>query len=209
MATRGTRLAKTIGMTRDPAKSLRCEVPVFYATTEGQTRRIAERLAEALHGHGFDSRAVDVATRQAAAVDWTHVSGALVGASLHVGGHQRAARRFVREHAGALNGVPSAFFSVSLSAASRNPAEVEEAARIAEWLPASQGWTPAIVASIAGRLAYLEYGFLKRLVIKKIARKEGASTDTSRDWEYTDWAQVDSLAADLAERIRAQAAAVA
>ena len=27
-----------------------CEVPVFYATTEGQTRRIAQRIAEELRG---------------------------------------------------------------------------------------------------------------------------------------------------------------
>ena len=194
-------------MTRHSAEPLRCEVPVFYATTEGQTRRIAERLATALRGHGLDSRAVNVRTREARAIDWARVRGALVGASLHARGHQRAARRFVRAHAGPLNGIPSAFFSVSLSAASRNPAEVEAAARIARALPAAHGWTPAIVESIGGRLAYLEYGFLKRLVMTRIARKEGAPTDTSRDYEYTDWAQVDRLAADMAGRVQGNAAA--
>jgi menaquinone-dependent protoporphyrinogen IX oxidase len=37
-----------------------CEVPVFYATSEGQTRRIAERLADQIRRHGLDSRAVAI-----------------------------------------------------------------------------------------------------------------------------------------------------
>ena len=36
-------------------------VPVFYATTEGHTRRIAETIAGILRGQGFDSEAVRIA----------------------------------------------------------------------------------------------------------------------------------------------------
>ncbi len=32
--------------------------------------------------------------------------------------------------------------------------------------------------------------WLIRFVMKRIARSEGASTDTSRDYEYTDWSAV-------------------
>ena len=183
-----------------------CEVPVFFATSEGQTRRIAGRLASLLHDHGFDSRAIDLAAAEAARIDWTRVQGALVGASLHAGRHQKAAHRFVRAHTSALNAVPSAFFSVSLSAASKNRAEVEAAERLARAFPEARGWTPAIVASVAGRLAYREYGFFIRLVMKRIARKEGAPTDTSRDYELTNWAQVETLARRFAAALAARAA---
>jgi menaquinone-dependent protoporphyrinogen oxidase len=185
---------------------LSCEVPVFFATSEGQTRRIAERVAAVLHDRGFDSRAIDVTGPDAAGVDWTRVQGALVGASLHIGKHQKAARRFVLAHASDLNAVPSGFFSVSLSAASRNQKEVDAAESLARAFPAACGWTPAMIASVAGRLAYRQYGFLIRLVIKRIARKEGAPTDTSRDYELTDWTQVETLARKMADRIRARAA---
>jgi menaquinone-dependent protoporphyrinogen oxidase len=183
---------------------LNCEVPVFFATSEGQTRRIAERLAAALHGHGIDSRAIDVAGPAAAQVDWTKVRGALVGASLHIGKHQKTADRFVRAHAFELNTVPSAFFSVSLAAASKNEKEVDAAESIARAFPAARGWRPEMIVSLAGRLAYREYGLLVRWVIKRIARKEGAPTDTSRDYELTDWTQVERLARDMAEKIRAR-----
>jgi menaquinone-dependent protoporphyrinogen IX oxidase len=32
-----------------------CDVPIFYATSEGQTRRIAERIAQQVRKHGLDS----------------------------------------------------------------------------------------------------------------------------------------------------------
>jgi menaquinone-dependent protoporphyrinogen oxidase len=183
-----------------------CELPIFFATTEGQTRRIAERLASVLCDLGFDSRAIDLAGVDAAHIDWTPVVGVLVGASIHAGKHQKAAHRFVRTHVARLNHLPSAFFSVSLSAASSNQKEVEAARRLAETFPSARGWRPTAIASLAGRLAYREYGFLIRFVMKRIARKEGAPTDTSRDYDLTNWEEVENLAREMAHRVRARAA---
>jgi menaquinone-dependent protoporphyrinogen oxidase len=94
------------------------------------------------------------------------------------------------------------FFSVSLSAASEHDEEVQAARRIAEALPAAHGWRPAAIASIAGCLAYTKYGFFKRWIMKRIARKEGAPTDASRDYELTNWATVDAIARELATRVK-------
>ena len=183
-----------------------CDIPVFYATTEGQTLRIAERLAEVLHQHGFACQPIDVAGDSVSRLDWARVRGAMVGASLHQGRHQKEADRFVRAHAADLNNVPSAFFSVSLATASKNQSDVQEAARLAREFPDTRGWKPAIVASIAGRLAYSKYNFLIRFIMKRIAKKEGAPTDTSRDYEMTDWGEVDRLAHDFAARVHSRAA---
>jgi menaquinone-dependent protoporphyrinogen oxidase len=166
-------------------------VPVFFATSEGQTRRIAQRLAAVLCALGHDSRAIDVASPQVEQVDWSSVRAAIVGASIHMQRHQSKARRFVVRHAAALNRIPSGFVSVSLSAASLNPEERAAAFRLAESFPASFAWKPAMVLSVAGRLAYTQYGFITRLLMKRIAHKEGAPTDTSRDYEFTDWEKVD------------------
>lgn len=188
-------------------RSLTCEVPVFFATSEGQTRRIATRIASVLHDLGFESRAVDVAGREAAEIDWTHVRGALVGASLHAGKHQKTAERFVKAHSADLGGVPSAFFSVSLSAASKNAKEVVAADKLARAFPIACGWAPARIVTLAGRLAYRQYGFFIRWVMKRIAKKEGGPTDTSRDHEMTNWEDVDALAREMARRIHTRAAA--
>ena len=182
-----------------------CDIPVFYATTEGQTRRIAERLVAIFREKGFTSRALDVASSNADYVDWPHVHAAVVGASLHAHRHQRSAEAFVREHAGVLSSHPSAFFSVSLAAISPNPAERDEAARIAATFPVRTGWRPNEIVSVAGRLAYTRYGFLTRLIMKWIARRQGGPTDTSRDYEFTNWDDVARLA-DAVVRMVAAAA---
>jgi menaquinone-dependent protoporphyrinogen oxidase len=180
-----------------------CDIPVFYATTEGQTRRIAERFAAQVREHGLDSRAVNVASpAEIAAIDWTRVRGACVAASLHRERHQAEAVAFARRYSRELSQIPSLFMSVSLSAASKNPAEVRAAEKLAQEFPVASGWVPWKVAAVGGRLAYTQYNFLVRWVMRRIALKEGASGDTSRDHEYTDWAHVIGLADRLAYQVR-------
>ena len=179
-----------------------CEVPVFYTTTEGQTRRIAERFAKRVREHGFEAQAIQIDSRECREVDWNRVRGVCLGASIHVQKHQPAAVAFARSHASELTSRPSVFFSVSLAAASKNPDEVMAARKLAETFLTATGWRPQHTASVAGRLAYTQYGWLVRFFMRRIALKEGASGDTSRDHEYTDWSQVNHLAETLVEEIR-------
>ena len=64
-------------------------------------------------------------------------------------------------------------------------------------------WRPAQVGLFSGALLYRQYGFLKRLMMKKIVSSKpgGLSTDTSRDHEYTDWEQVKRFAEDFLKRL--------
>ena len=172
-------------------------VPVFCATTEGQTRRIAAEIAATLREQGFVSD-VHCLSEPMPAVDWSNVRGVVVGASIHAGRHQKAAADFVRREAGHLSACPSAFFSVSLSAASRNPAEVDAARGLATHFVRQTGWEPTRVLSVAGKLAYSQYGFLIKQIMRFIAWREGAPTDTSRDYEFTDWNVVRQFALDVA-----------
>jgi menaquinone-dependent protoporphyrinogen oxidase len=52
---------------------------------------------------------------------------------------------------------------------------------------------------IAGALKYSRYPLPLRWLMKRIAAKAGGDTDTSRDYEYTDWAQVEAYARRLAD----------
>jgi menaquinone-dependent protoporphyrinogen oxidase len=179
-----------------------CEVPILYATTEGQTRRIAERIAEQIRKHGLDSRAVAIISQDASHIDWSKVRGVAVGASLHRGKHQGEAEAFAHLHCKDLSWLPSLFFSVSLAAASRNAVEVEAARAIAAAFATTTGWRPTRIATVAGRLAYTQYNWFLRRFMRRIAIKEGASGDTTRDHEYTDWDLVEEIADDLAYGIR-------
>jgi menaquinone-dependent protoporphyrinogen oxidase len=180
------------------------EVPVFYATTDGQTRRIAEALAAALRDLGLDSEPINVATSAAADYRWDRARAVVVAASLHAGTHQRTAEAFVRRSLVELNARPSLFISVSLSICSATPTEVEAARKIAQQFPDHLGWKATRVACVGGRLAYTQYGFLTRYVMRRIAAKSGGPTDTSRDHELTDWTQVRGLARELAAQLAAR-----
>jgi menaquinone-dependent protoporphyrinogen oxidase len=175
-------------------------VPVFYTTTEGQTRRIAEHIASALRQHGLDSEARGLSDAMRP-VDWVNVAGVVLGASIHGGRHQKSAVEFARHEARHLSVRPSAFFSVSLSAGSRNPAEVNAARALARGFVTAAGWEPRALACFAGKLAYSQYGLFKRQVMRFIAWREGAPTDSRRDYEFTDWAAVHRFALDFAEDV--------
>jgi menaquinone-dependent protoporphyrinogen oxidase len=194
-------------MTTQPASIVTCDIPVFYATSEGQTRRIAERLVAIFRDRGFSSRAIDVASAEARNVEWRRVQAALVGASLHGHRHQRTARAFVDELEPELNVLPSVFFSVSLAAASEDATERADAARLARDFVETAEWDATEVVCLAGRLAYTKYGWLTRFMMSRIARRRGQPADTSRDYEFTNWDEVSRLAGRVIAHIGAELAA--
>jgi menaquinone-dependent protoporphyrinogen oxidase len=183
---------------------MRCQVPVFYATKDGQTRKIAEYLAGDLRARGLDARAIDVESPAIDEIDWPGVQAVIVGSPLYAGKHLKSAAAFVRAHRDQLNERPTAFFSVSLSAGSSRPEEVKAASDLARKFIEDTAWYADDVASFAGCLAYTKYGFFKRMLMKRIAKKEGGSLDTTRDHEYTDWSKVTALADRMATLIRSR-----
>ncbi|MHB8957245.1 MAG: menaquinone-dependent protoporphyrinogen IX dehydrogenase [Pirellulaceae bacterium] len=162
---------------------------IAYDTTEGQTRKIALHLADAIARSGKEVQVTDI-RRLPTGFTLDGFDAILIGASIHLGKHSRQLSQFVGRHITRLNAVPSGFFSVSLSAAGSQK-ERADAGRFVEEFLTQSGWNPAITTTLAGGLRYREYGFLKRWMMKKIARQAGKDMDTSKNHEYTDWAAVD------------------
>jgi menaquinone-dependent protoporphyrinogen oxidase len=125
----------------------------------------------------------------------------IVAASVHVGGYQPEVRQWVRAHAPALNGVPTAFISVCLGVLQHEPKVQEEVAATIRRFLTSVGWEPTTTKAVAGAVLYTHYGWLKRWVMRRIVREAGGDTDTTRDHEYTDWADLDRFAASFAELV--------
>jgi menaquinone-dependent protoporphyrinogen oxidase len=173
-------------------------IGVFYATREGHTKRIAEYVAAAFQRRGFEVDLRNVAAD--GVLDLNLYAGAVLAASVHAGRHEPEMVTFVKQHLAELGTLPAAFLSVTLSeaGAERATAPAEARARSAadvqkmiDAFVAETGWRPRRVKPVAGALAYRKYNFIIRLVMKKIAGKSGGETDTSRNYEYTDWAALD------------------
>ncbi|HVB31021.1 MAG TPA: flavodoxin domain-containing protein [Gemmatimonadaceae bacterium] len=177
---------------------------IVYGTSYGQTARIAGRIRQLLVERGLDVTLL-AGDRLPAGLRPAQFDGVLVGASLIMQGYQKYVAAFVRRHAAALNAMPSAFFAVSGSAGSDNPLERAAAQRLLEKFCHGAGWQPSMTASFAGTIAFTRYNFALRWFMKRISRKEGQSTDTSRDHEYTDWTQVTRFAEQFAEAVQTSA----
>jgi menaquinone-dependent protoporphyrinogen oxidase len=180
---------------------------VFYATREGHTKKIGERIAADLRTRGVLVDLFEV--NECADPDWSRYSAACLAASVHRGRHEREMIAFAARHRNALTRLDAAFVSVTLSeagaeAANRSEAErrqsAEDAQRMIDVFVTDSGWQPEHALPVAGALAYSKYNFLVRFLMKRIARKAGAPTDTSRDYEFTNWPALDRFVEDLVER---------
>jgi menaquinone-dependent protoporphyrinogen oxidase len=63
------------------------------------------------------------------------------------------------------------------------------------------GWRPTLTKHVAGALRYRDYNWFKRLAMRRIVRKAGGDIDTSRNYEYTDWNDLDAFVGDLVMRL--------
>lgn len=166
-----------------------------YGTTEGQAAKIAEFISEVVHAHGHKAQTADIRQAGNFIPDW--FDAVIVGGSIHNGRHEEYVVEFVQKNKAVLESVPSAFFSVSLSA----HGDSESAEGYVTKFEKETGWRPAQVGLFSGALPYSQYGFIKRLMMKKIASgKASLDTDTSRDYVYTEWDGVKRFAEDFLDR---------
>jgi menaquinone-dependent protoporphyrinogen oxidase len=164
-------------------------VLILFATTEGHTARIADRIARRLQGRGYTIELLR-ADSIPSGFNPTACDDVIIGASIHYGHHPNYLRAFIRRHRAALALRPGAFFSVSLSAGGPG-AKPEAAQRYLDAFLRQTGWRPRQTASFAGALQYSRYGVFKKLMMRLIVGMAGGDTDPTRDYEYTDWDAVD------------------
>ncbi|MDX1605649.1 MAG: flavodoxin domain-containing protein [Candidatus Competibacterales bacterium] len=170
---------------------------ILYASEEGQTAKIVAQLATALRELGYT---VDMLELSLPGCEGTldTCDAVIVGAPIHVGHYPEPIRRFIVDHRQRLSELPGAFFSVSLSAASSRPETREAVHSLHQQFLAECGWGPRLTAEFGGALKYSQYGLAKRLLMRWISSREGGDTDTSRDYEYTDWKAVSHFAREFA-----------
>jgi len=169
---------------------------IVYGTAYGHTAKIASRLERTLVRDGLNVAVMCADTTLH--IDLAEFDGVIVGSSIIRGKHRPSIDQFVTEHRQALNTLPTAFFSVSGAAASADPGERYEAQRMLQSFLTKHSWNPDLIATFGGAISYTRYSPIVRFFMKRISRKEGGPTDTTRDHELTDWARVDDFAEHFA-----------
>lgn len=165
---------------------------IAYGSVEGQTAHIAEYIADVIRAHGHHAETADLKQAPDGIPDGQ--DAVVVAASVHIGKHEGYVADFVRKNRSELDRLPSALVSVSLAA----QGDEASAEGYVEKFEEETGWHPGQVAMFSGALMYTHYNFLKRQMMKKIAKDRGSQDlDTSRDYIYTEWDGVKRFAEDF------------
>ena len=176
------------------------KILVLYSTVEGHTAKVAKLLAAELEKEGNEVFVTEPSDQSYC--DPGNFDAAILCAPIHIGRYPSDFVTFILNRKSALQEIPSALVTVSLSIASNHEVERKEAEEYPQMLTEKTGWNPDFVHNAAGALKYVEYDFFKRWIIRRIATAEGGPIDTSRDHELTDWDDLNAFAAEFLKNAR-------
>ena len=161
------------------------EFLIVFSTRDGHTRKLADFVGERLVQAGHGVRISDAGLPGPPAP--AGCDAAILAAPVLAGRFPRSIRRYARANHAALNAIPSALISVSLSAAGDIPGDWDGLGRCVADLARRTRWHPVAVHHAAGAMPFTRYGFVTRHVIAYIARRHGRSVELSRDYDLTDY----------------------
>jgi len=165
---------------------------VVYASHFGQTGIVAQRIAERLRDRGHE---VDVANASGGVHGLPppdDYDAVVLGSRVELGKHAKPVLQYMRDNANELRRIPTAFFSVSMSAAGK-PAGSDPNGYLEKTF-GSLGWKPTESTAFGGALQYRRYSWFLRFVMKQISKAGGHTTDTSTNHFFTDMGDVTDFA---------------
>jgi menaquinone-dependent protoporphyrinogen oxidase len=176
---------------------------LYYATRDGQSRRIAEHIFRHLPDNQMFAPPRDVAAAPATPADLAAASVVVLVAAVRYGRHLPEADRFLATYRSLKLQPPLALASVNLTA--RKPAKTTAKSNpYLRKVIARHRLTPAVAVAFAGRLDYRRYGWLDRQIIRFIMLLTRGPTHPDTCVEYTSWRAVDEFAAKVADLVCAE-----
>jgi menaquinone-dependent protoporphyrinogen oxidase len=166
---------------------------IVYGTTEGQTRKIAEYLRTEAEKAGVQAALCDATCAPIAPDGY---DGVIIASSVHMHKYQTSVEHYIMANLGTLNDMPTAFCSVSLTAAGDDAESWKELEELTARFLIETGWKPTMIQQVAGALRFTQYDFFKKFIMRMIAKKAGEK-DPSGDKEYTDWSKLNSFLAEF------------
>lgn len=171
-----------------------------FGTLHGHTAKVVDRMADALRraGHHVTIWKADAIPDDGSLKAY---DAFLLAGSVIFGKHRPCLREFARRHVERLNQAPSAFVSVCGALAGTWEEGRATAQQYIDNFISRTGWKPALILSVPGALKYTQYGFFTRLTMRMISKCTGRPTDTSRDYEFTDWGAVERFAGEWSDTL--------
>jgi menaquinone-dependent protoporphyrinogen oxidase len=172
---------------------------LYYATHDGQSRRIAEHIFNRLAASETLEPPQDVTAARPEGLATAPLI--VLIAAVRYGKHLPEADRFLAAYRSLASPPPLALASVNLTARKPEKTTATGNAYLRKTI-ARHRLTPALAVAFAGRLDYRRYSWRDRAIIRFIMLLTGGPTDPATSIEYTSWSAVDEFADRVAELAR-------
>jgi menaquinone-dependent protoporphyrinogen oxidase len=175
-------------------------VLVVCASKEGHTEHIAHHVARKLEDARHVTRMINLSSHdgEAGADDY---DASILAGSVHRGGFAPELTSFLMRHAPAIRGRPSAFLTVSLSAASHDAHELAGLGEIADRFLFEAGWQPNFVEHVAGAVHDRQLNLIEKVVLHSVVRQQGEDLDASGNTDFTDWKRLDRFVKEFSRKL--------
>ena len=169
---------------------MKVKIGILYATVDGQTLKICNKLKEDLRK---ENNHVDLFSIDEFDKNISNYDKFIIGSSIRYGLHHKKIIEFINTNKTQLNAVKTAFFSVNLVA--RKPEKNTPITNpyVIKFFK-NTDWKPTIVEVFAGKLDYKKYPFFDRIMIQFIMWMTKGPTNINTKIEYTNWGKVKEFA---------------
>jgi menaquinone-dependent protoporphyrinogen oxidase len=175
-------------------------VLVAYASKEGHTEHIAHHVARKLEDLRQVTRLINLSSHdgEAGADDY---DASIIAGSIHRGGFAPELTSFLMRHGPAIRTHPSAFLTVSLSAASHDAHELAGLGEIADRFLFEAGWQPDFVEHVAGAVHDRQLSLIEKVVLHSVVRQHGHDVGAAGNTEFTDWRRLDRFVKSFSQKL--------
>ena len=169
------------------------KVLIVYSTTDGQTKKICEKIIKT----GKKKQSIDILSiDDASDLSIGEYRKIIIGASIRYGKHNPLVYEFIKSNKSELEKRFTAFFTVNVVARKKEKNQPNTNPYMKKFLELSR-WKPNKLAVFAGRIDYPSYRFFDRLIIRFIMFITKGPTDTTQTYEFTDWKKVEKFAQEV------------
>lgn len=177
-------------------------IRLFFATHDGQSGRIAGRLAKTLTASGAQVQLADLGLGLPAPEEIATAPVVAVVGAVRYGHHLKPADDLLALCARTGRSGKLAVASVNLTARKEGRDSLETNPYLRKWLERHR-LAPELATAFAGKLDYPRYSWLDRQMIRLIMTITKGPTDPAATIEFTDWDKVDAFARRVGDLARA------
>lgn len=159
-------------------------VLIVYASVEGQTRKIADFVAEDIRKAGQEVQTFDTSDKTAP-VAFDTIDRVILAAPVHERRHPQTFEVFLGAHRSELEARPTLLLSVSLNAAF--PEGLEEALEYVTEMEMRTRFKPDSEMLVAGAVRSGSYDYFETQVLRHVVLRDHSYDPSEGEHEFTDW----------------------